>query len=151
MMTPELAKWCEHEAVFRHWFALYVEALAKLGIHPTQRQRPRDKRLIEIIRRLDAWPLARALSRGEIIAGLHLGGRRMEQLLAAELGLTPHGYLDRRRLESARHFVVRSDVPLKQVAHELGFRHASHFTKWFRRHTGAAPSAFRQAQESGAA
>jgi AraC family transcriptional regulator len=75
----------------------------------------------------------------------------MEQLLAVEVGLTPHGYLDRRRLEFARHLVMRSDVPLKQAAHELGFRHASHFTKWFRRHMGAAPSAFRNAQDGGAA
>ena len=140
---PELLDWCQHEAAFRTWFAVYVKTLDKLGIRPTERQRPADARINEIMRRLNAWPLARPLIVDEIANGLNIGHRRLEQLLAEELGLTPHSHLNRRRMEAARHLLAGTKTPLKQIAHELGLRHASHFTKWFRLHAGMPPSQFR--------
>ena len=46
-------------------------------------------------------------------------------------------------MEAARHLLAGTKTPLKQIAHELGLRHASHFTKWFRLHAGMPPSQFR--------
>jgi len=148
---PGFADWCAREAAFRSWFAIYVKTLDQLCIHPTPRQRPTDERLHEILRRLNAWPLARPLSVDDLVDGLDIGIRRLEQLLAEDLGLTPHGHLNRRRVESARHLLASTTTPLKQVAHELGFHHASHFTKWFRKHAGMAPSSYRDGGTSEAA
>ncbi|MDB6006100.1 MAG: AraC family transcriptional regulator [Prosthecobacter sp.] len=142
--VSDLVVWCEHEAAFRAWFAVYAKALEKLGIEPAPRHRPSDERIHEIIRRLNEWPLARPLSVEELASDLHIGSRRLEQLLAQELGLTPHAHLNRRRMEAARHLLVTTTTPLKQIAHELGLLHASHFTKWFRRHAGVAPSRYRE-------
>ncbi len=141
--APSLAEWCRREASFRAWFAVYIDALARLGVPSAPGRRAGDERMGEIIRRLDAWPLSKPLVVAGIAAGLDCGERRLEQLLAAELGLTPHAHLNRRRIEAARRLLAGTSTPLKQIAHELGLRHASHFTKWFRRHAGMTPSAYR--------
>ena len=144
--SPEalsLRDWSRREAAFRTWFAEYISTLSKIGIQPTPRLRPSDERINEILRRLDAWPLAKPLIVNEVASGLHIGARRLEQLLAAELGITPHSRLNKRRVEAARNLLSTTTTPLKEIAHELGLRHASHFTKWFRQHTGLAPSAYR--------
>ncbi len=146
-----LRDWSQREAAFRTWFAEYLSTLALLGIQPTPRLRPSDERINEILRRLDAWPLAKPLIVNEVVSGLLIGARRLEQLLAAELGITPHSRLNMRRVEAARHLLSTTTTPLKEIAHELGLHHASHFTKWFRQHTGLAPSAYRQGDAIGAA
>ena len=52
-------------------------------------------------------------------------------------------FMERRRLNVARERIVTDHATLKEIAFALGFRHASHFTAWFRRHTGVSPSAYR--------
>jgi len=146
-----LRDWSQREAAFRTWFAEYISTLMQLGIQPTPHLRPNDERIHEILRRLDAWPLAKPMIVNEVASGLHIGARRLEQLLAAELGITPHSRLNKRRIEAARHLLSSTTTPLKEIAHELGLRHASHFTKWFRKHTGLAPSAYRRGDATWAA
>lgn len=143
LSPSDFVGWCRREAAFHVWFAEYVRTLAKQGIHASPRQRPSDKRINEIIRRLEAWPVAKAMVVEELADGLDIGSRRLEQLLARDLGLTPHSHLNRRRVEVARQLLATTSLPLKQIAHDLGLRHASHFTKWFRQHAGMPPSAYR--------
>ncbi len=146
-----LLDWCRREAAFRAWFAEYVEALARRDIHATSARNVGDERIREVIRRLEAWPLAEPLAVERLVDGLHLGKRRLEQLLITETGLTPHAHFNRRRIEVSRQLLTGTVSPLKQIAHELGFVHASHFTKWFRHHAGMAPSAYREGAAAEAA
>lgn len=139
----EITAWCGREAAYHAWFTEYVRTLARLGIQPSARRRTSDDRINEIIRRLDAWPLDKAMAAHELARGLNIGARRLEQLLARTAGTTPHSHLNQRRIEAARRAITTTATSLKQVAHDLGFRHAPHFTKWFRRHVGIAPSAYR--------
>jgi AraC-like DNA-binding protein len=39
--------------------------------------------------------------------------------------------------------VLAGNGTLKEIAFELGFRHAAHFTAWFRRQVDVSPSAYR--------
>lgn len=139
----DFQSWCRRETAFRTWFEVYAATLAKLGLKPAPRHEMADDRLREIVRRLDHWPLTRAMHNHELGKGLGVGARRLEQLIVAELGVTPHAYLNRRRVETARHLLAHTRTPLKQIADDIGLRHASHFTKWFRRHAGVSPSAYR--------
>jgi AraC family transcriptional regulator len=60
-------------------------------------------------------------------------------------GLTPHQYLVHRRVEVARSMLVHGDLSLADVAHRVGFADQSHFTRHFRRLTGAPPGQLRRA------
>ena len=150
VQDSRFAQWCRREGAFRHWLSVYAQTLDELGLSPEPRKEVVDRRLKELIERLDSWPLRESLDWGRLGEGLTIGNRRLEQLFCAELGLTPHAYLDRRRITVARTLLSGSTQPLKAIAFETGFRYASHFTKWFRRHTGIAPSTFRQSAASAA-
>ena len=145
----DFSSWCRREAAFRNWFAVYVKTLECLGLLPAPRKSVGDQRLREFVRRLDAWPLREPLEWSRIGKGLAIGNRRIEQLFSKELGYTPHEHLDRRRLAIAKNLLTGSAFPVKTIAYETGFRYASHFTKWFRRHTKLTPSAYRIAARVG--
>lgn len=138
----DLTDWCRHEAAFRHWLAVWAASLDQLGVAGSRHQAG-DPRLDEALRWLNTWPLQRPLNLAEAPAGIGLGRRQLHSLLQRRLGLSAHAFIERRRLESAVQRLTREDTPLKEIAFALGFRHASHFTAWFRRHHGMAPSACR--------
>lgn len=62
---------------------------------------------------------------------------------AAEFGKTPKQYLRERKMEQARALLARG-LQVQQVAEQLGFYDAFHFSKHFRRHWGRPPSAFKR-------
>lgn len=84
--------------------------------------------------------------------------------LAAQLGITPtqlnracqqvlghpaQGVLHARLLLQAQRELAYTELPIKQIAFELGFSDAAYFTRFFRRHASLAPAAWRSAQQAG--
>lgn len=61
------------------------------------------------------------------------------------VGVGPHRYVARRRIERAREMIRRTETPIAAIAQALGFADQSHFTNAFRRETGATPARFRAA------
>lgn len=60
------------------------------------------------------------------------------------VGMPPHQYLMKLRIERARELLMGSEARVIDVALELGFTSASHFARAFSRRYGVAPAAFRQ-------
>ncbi|MCI0569454.1 MAG: AraC family transcriptional regulator [Myxococcaceae bacterium] len=60
------------------------------------------------------------------------------------MGVTPHAFVQQRRVERARELLRTSDRSLGEVALETGFSSQSHFTTVFRRVTGLTPSVVRR-------
>jgi len=67
------------------------------------------------------------------------------RLFRTSCGKTPHQYLVERRVEVAKSILLHDDVSLADVAYRLGFTDQSHFTRHFRRITGAPPGRLRRA------
>ena len=143
-LPTTLAARARHEAAFYTWFAACAEALAKLGVNPTPMQAGGGRQLNRIIRILNDAPLGRPAEIAQLALRTGYSRRRLDQLLQSGLGLTAKGFLEQRRLESARRLLGEGDLPLKEVAALLGFRHASHFTLWFKTHGGRTPSLHRR-------
>lgn len=59
------------------------------------------------------------------------------------VGLPPHSYLLRRRIETAQRMLRDTELPLSQIALAAGFSDYSHLARHFRRLTGMSPSALR--------
>ncbi len=59
------------------------------------------------------------------------------------VGIPPHQYLMKLRLDRAREALIESDARIIDVAVELGFTSPSHFARAFARRFGMAPAAFR--------
>ncbi len=66
------------------------------------------------------------------------------RLFRQTTGESPHQFVLRQRLEAAQRLLKETNMPLTQVALEVGFPNQSHFTQAFRRRSGLTPLAYRQ-------
>ena len=55
-------------------------------------------------------------------------------------------YMKSAQISKARDFLLRTDLPLKEIAYQLGFRRPSNFSDAFRAATGETPGRFRAAR-----
>ncbi len=67
------------------------------------------------------------------------------RLFSAVLGVTPHQYLVRSRLRHAARLLAQGDLPVTDVAYEVGFGDLSNFVRTFHRAAGVSPKRFRRA------
>ncbi|OLB75746.1 MAG: hypothetical protein AUI16_10865 [Alphaproteobacteria bacterium 13_2_20CM_2_64_7] len=63
---------------------------------------------------------------------------------AATMGVPPHRYVSRRRLESAKAMIAAGRASLCEIAFDCRFSSQSSFTRAFRRATGMTPAEYRQ-------
>jgi AraC family transcriptional regulator len=59
-------------------------------------------------------------------------------------GMTPHAFVEERRIERAKRLLTETTQPLADVAVETGFGTQSRFTTVFERRTGFTPAAYRR-------
>lgn len=97
---------------------------------------------------------ALALMRGNMMRNLDMEAVARESGLSRphffsmfrdELGLPPSIFWNSLRLEEAMQQMSSSQASLTSVASRLGFDAQSNFTRFFRQHTGVAPSEYRHA------
>lgn len=69
----------------------------------------------------------------------------LERRFGAVLGSTIRTVIRRTQLERARHLVSDTDVPLRQVAADVGFKSVQHLTTTFVRVFGQTPARYRHA------
>ena len=62
------------------------------------------------------------------------------------IGMPPHEFILRRRVERADQMLHRTELPLSEIAAAAGFSDQSHLARHFRRQTGMTPSAARWTQ-----
>ena len=137
------SEWCRVEAAFRLWFSVYVSTLEASGIQPQSRIKAQDRKLEAWLSALNDWPLDQPLKLGHLDQDSNVSTRHLHDRLRSHLGMTAQAWLERRRLEVARQRLTTEETAFKEIAFDLGFRHAAHFTAWFKRHTTMTPSAFR--------
>ena len=61
-------------------------------------------------------------------------------------GVTPFEYLTAVRVRRAEQLLLETDRSVADIAQDCGFYDSSHFTRFFRRVTGRAPSAYRKGE-----
>ena len=77
---------------------------------------------------------------GKLADRLNVSRRHLQRIFAAQLGRSPQDWLKEQRLLRARGLLPNART-VKEVAHGLGFRHVSQFSRDFRQRFGIAPSA----------
>lgn len=60
-------------------------------------------------------------------------------------GLAPHQYLIKVRIDRAKAWLTKSELPIVEVGLRAGFNNQSHFTRLFHKRTGLTPKAYRKA------
>jgi transcriptional regulator GlxA family with amidase domain len=103
------------------------------------------------VSKLPKWRLKRAtdyvdahlgepIGLADIAAATGLTRMHFAAQFRASTGLRPHEYLVRRRIERAQDLLAASNLPLVEVALEVGFKAQAHFTTVFSRIVGDTPN-----------
>lgn len=142
MLRCSLKLYLQIQNLLPIWLAAYVEAQERRGNRP-RRPGPLDERVMRAAATLDRQPLAAGFPAGLLRRESGVGRSRLNELFLRAVGRTPRRYFDDRRGEEARSLLRHTGRSVKQIAFELGFRHESHFSLWFKRREGASPLAWR--------
>lgn len=70
------------------------------------------------------------------------------RLFKQHMGVTPHAYILRRRLETAQLLLHHSTLSIKEIAERLVFADQYHFSNYFKKCLGISPDKFRKAEVS---
>ncbi len=88
--------------------------------------------------------LAEDITVGDLANVACLSVFHFTRAFAATMGVPPHRYVSRRRLESAKAMIAAGRAPLSQIALDARFSSQSSFTRAFRRATGMTPAEYRR-------
>jgi AraC family transcriptional regulator len=93
---------------------------------------------------------AAPVSNGALAALCGMSEAHFTRAFHRAVGLPPHRYLLKLRLDRASAALRASDARVLDIAHNCGFASASHFARAFAAHFGVSPAEFRQRQRSAA-
>lgn len=100
------------------------------------------------LQRLDAYidtHMARRISVAELAQVMCLSASHFHAQFKESVGLTPHQYLLKARLDRAARLLRESSLPLVRIAEECGFSSQSALTTAMRRYLGLTPKRLRAA------
>ena len=89
--------------------------------------------------------LQQSLTLTELAAEVGMSTYHFARMFKHSTGLAPHQYMTQRRLECARRLLTDTELPIVEIASEVGFESQSHFTTLFRKHISMTPKAYRAA------
>ena len=136
--------------------SLYAEHMAGLSMSHLMRSARRhkssrvshsglpDAQLRRVVEYIEA-NLDRNVSLSELANLVGMVPDVLARKMKASTGASPYSYLLQRRIRRAELLLRSSDMPIAEIALEVGFSSQSHFTAQFRRHANLTPGAYRAA------
>jgi len=121
--------------LLRQYAKVSLTSDANSNFSPAQRQR-----IIDLVESC----LGENLSLEDMAASIGFSQFHFSRQFKAEFGLAPYAYVLRKRISKAQEMLRKGNAPLKVVALDCGFADQSHFSRTFRKMTGATPAEFRR-------
>ena len=109
------------------------------GLAPWQERRARDYIRDNLDRDIELRVLA---------ATCGLSSAHFAKAFKRAVGMPPHRWLVKQRVEHARHLLLNTAEPLEEIALACGFADQSHMTRVFTRAIGTPPGVWRRARRS---
>lgn len=154
-LQAALAEGCESEpqSIFEHCQALCAHLLGQpVADSPRAAEPPRRIALSAWQERLAKQIMVEHMANGMPIAAVAaqcaLSRSHFSRAFKKTTGLSPRDWLQKARLQRARHLLAASTVSIAEVSLECGFADQSHFTRVFTRATGATPFNWRRTAAS---
>jgi len=85
------------------------------------------------------------ISRTDLARHVALSDDYLTFCFRKELGITPIAYLNRYRVNQAKHLLTNTHKTITEIALQVGFSDSGYFSRIFRREVGVSPKAYRQA------
>jgi AraC-like DNA-binding protein len=125
-----------------------LQRLAAPYAAPRTASRPCARRLLERFEERVDESFARHHRVAEYAAMLGVTERHLNGCVREASGMTARDAIHRRQYQEARRLLVHTRLPVAAIAEQLGFADSSWFIRFFKRHAGATPLAFRMRHES---
>jgi transcriptional regulator GlxA family with amidase domain len=88
--------------------------------------------------------LASALPMARLADTVNLSPSHFSHAFRRHLGISPHSYVLRKRVEKAQQLMLTTNEPLAQIAMSCGLTSQSHLCQVFRRVVGSSPGSWRR-------
>ena len=110
---------------------------------PHERTHQRPEWMVKAMSLIEAHDLARPHSVVNIARACGMGVHTFRRNFARETGLGPMVYYQKLRMETARRLLAVEKLSIKEIAEQLGFYNAFHFSASFKKYSGLSPRSFR--------
>jgi AraC-like DNA-binding protein len=80
----------------------------------------------------------------EILAEMGVGYERIRKIFKTQVGISPHAYRIRRRLDRACELLHGESLSISEIATQLGYADPFTFSRQFTKERGTSPSAYRK-------
>lgn len=87
--------------------------------------------------------LSEPIDIGTLSSQVYLTKDHFIRLFRKKTGYTPNAYITNKKIERSELLLVTTDLPLKQIAHELGYDDQSYFIRLFKKNTLVTPQQYR--------
>lgn len=77
----------------------------------------------------------------------HCSRQELQKLFKTHLGETPFEHLIKMRLNAVKEMLTNTDLPVKEIARQCGYRSQLYLSTDFRKHFGLSPREFRKQQK----
>ena len=101
---------------------------------------------ISIIKNILEKDMQSKLSVSVIAQEYNISPRRVNKEFEERYGVSIQDYRTMVRLSRSVHLLLSTTMPLKMIAHEVGYDHASNFCMAFKKHYGYTPKEIRRTQ-----
>lgn len=131
------------EQRFYQWLLDFHHAMSEMG-RSLAHAGVSDERLMKAAQMLHDSPLADPFPGLQLQRETGLGRAHLDRLYWKEFGITTREYWERLRQDVATRKLESTSLSIKEIGYELGFKQASHFTKWFVNRLGKTPKTYRE-------
>jgi AraC-like DNA-binding protein len=129
-------------SLFQKWFLNLHYCLNDHGVKHS-RSSIKEKVVLEVLRHLDRISLDSKPKMSQLAQEAGVSLKDLNFLFKAEIGVTPKKYFLNRRLSACRQLLAFSELPIKEIAYDLGFNRLSDFSAWVRSNKGVSPREYR--------
>lgn len=105
--------------------------------------------VVERIKKYVSLHIDQDISREDIANAVFLNKDYMARVFKHETGVSVAAYVQREKLKLASALIASTDIPISDIASQIGYFSFSHFSRMFRQYTGMAPMEYRKAKRSG--
>jgi AraC family transcriptional activator of pobA len=135
-----------HELALQGWLEVLLANVLRLARPRLNGADPSSGHRRQLVARFSER-VERRYRKGEpltdYVAALNVSESRLRNACIAITGQTPVQLLHARVLLEAKRQLLYTDEPVRAIAYALGFDDAAYFTRFFSRHAGLSPRAFR--------
>jgi AraC-like DNA-binding protein len=103
-----------------------------------------EGRVQKILRKVESGA---TLTIRDLALEFHLSPSYLQRLFKHQTGVCMGEWLNEQRLQKAAHLLANSYMSVKEIAHTIGYEHASSFVRAFERRFAQAPARYRKQTE----